>query len=172
MKKKIFSAIGVVFFIALISSNGAWAGTMYVTKAATKITKETATLNGFAQSTIGLSGETFDYGTTNEYGKSAAPKNTATNGAVAVDITGLTCSTEYHFRFVGDPKPPRTTLQGSDMTFKTAYCKYENINAGPIWDNQDARNKCPSVCESKDMIWSGQWVTTVWGQESVCGCAK
>ncbi|WP_039918481.1 mannan-binding lectin [Cellvibrio mixtus] len=43
-------------------------------------------------------------------------------------------------------------------------------NAGPIWDNIDAQNKCPTVCSAEKKNWNGQWTTTVPGSQSVCGC--
>lgn len=45
-----------------------------------------------------------------------------------------------------------------------------NIEAGPIWNNADARNKCPGICYGNGLSWSGQWHTTVQGQMSVCEC--
>ncbi|MBL9029878.1 MAG: mannan-binding lectin [Caedimonas sp.] len=45
-----------------------------------------------------------------------------------------------------------------------------DIDAGPIWNNGDAKTKCPNVCKGKGMTWNGNWVTTVPGKMSVCGC--
>lgn len=45
-----------------------------------------------------------------------------------------------------------------------------DINAGPIWSDQDARNKCPSVCAGAGGAWNGSWHTTVPGRMSVCSC--
>lgn len=42
------------------------------------------------------------------------------------------------------------------------------VNAGPIWHNGDAQNKCPRVCSSVGR-WNGNW-TTVGPGSSVCGC--
>jgi hypothetical protein len=42
------------------------------------------------------------------------------------------------------------------------------VNAGPIWHNGDAQNKCPGVC-SRVGRWNGNW-TTVGPGSSVCGC--
>ena len=42
-----------------------------------------------------------------------------------------------------------------------------DINAGPIWNNEDAQQKCPSVCSG--LRWNGQWATTQQGVMSVCG---
>lgn len=42
-----------------------------------------------------------------------------------------------------------------------------DVNAGPIWNNNDAQSKCPAVCGG--LKWNGQWTTTVPGQMSVCG---
>jgi hypothetical protein len=41
-----------------------------------------------------------------------------------------------------------------------------NMEAGPIFNQQQANDVCPKVCTVK---WNGQWTTTVPGQMSVCG---
>jgi len=43
-----------------------------------------------------------------------------------------------------------------------------NINAGPIWNQQDAQRKCPAVAASHGGEWTGQWRTTIQGKMSVC----
>ena len=47
-----------------------------------------------------------------------------------------------------------------------------DIIAGPIWDNEDAKVKCPIICESYGGDWTGQWHTPeeTWGKMSVCQC--
>lgn len=47
-----------------------------------------------------------------------------------------------------------------------------DVQAGPIWDNSDAKKKCPSTCSNSSSLfaWNGQWTTTVQGTMSVCGC--
>jgi hypothetical protein len=45
-----------------------------------------------------------------------------------------------------------------------------DIQAGPIWDQQDAEKKCPKVCDENNGSWNGQWRTTIPGEMSVCGC--
>ena len=45
-----------------------------------------------------------------------------------------------------------------------------DIEAGPIWNNDDAQGKCPAVCDSAKLDWQGQWTTTIPGRMSVCGC--
>ena len=47
----------------------------------------------------------------------------------------------------------------------------EDVNAGPIWNQADANNKCPGVCSGHTgEHWNGQWRTTVPNKMSVCGC--
>lgn len=46
-----------------------------------------------------------------------------------------------------------------------------DVDAGPIWSNDDAQTKCPTVCENNGG-WNGQWTTTVPGIMSVCGCCQ
>lgn len=45
-----------------------------------------------------------------------------------------------------------------------------DVNAGPIYSNQQAQTTCPTVCTNAQANWNGQWTTTVPGQMSVCGC--
>ncbi len=46
-----------------------------------------------------------------------------------------------------------------------------DVKAGPIWNNQDAQTKCPTVCKNKNGgVWNNQWNTTIPGTMSVCGC--
>jgi hypothetical protein len=47
-----------------------------------------------------------------------------------------------------------------------------DVKAGPIWNNEDAKIKCPVAAAAVGGEWNGQWVTTVWGKESVCGITK
>jgi hypothetical protein len=45
-----------------------------------------------------------------------------------------------------------------------------DVLAGPIWNNDDAKEKCPFICASYGGVWNGQWTTVVDGKMSVCGC--
>lgn len=45
-----------------------------------------------------------------------------------------------------------------------------DVNAGPIWNNEEARTRCPRVCSDEMATWNGQWTTTESGVMSVCGC--
>lgn len=45
-----------------------------------------------------------------------------------------------------------------------------DVNAGPIFSNQQAQQTCPGVCQKVNASWNGQWKTTVPNQMSVCGC--
>ena len=76
------------------------------THAATAITLTTATLNGTVSSNGASTTVSFQYGLTTGYGSTApaAPSPLAagaSNAAVTAALTGLTCSTPYHFRAVG-----------------------------------------------------------------------
>lgn len=42
------------------------------------------------------------------------------------------------------------------------------VEAGPIWGQEDAETKCPVVAAAVRGSWSGEWVTTIEGQMSVC----
>ncbi|MBU2711111.1 ricin-type beta-trefoil lectin domain protein [Zooshikella harenae] len=70
----------------------------------------------------------------------------------------------YPYSFPEDRYPPQ-------KRFQPRYSCYNyDINAGPIWDNQDAQYKCPRVCQQQRGKWTGHWRTTQWGQASVCSC--
>jgi hypothetical protein len=44
------------------------------------------------------------------------------------------------------------------------------VEAGPIWNNDDARGKCPRACVGAKLVWTGDW-KTVAANRSVCACA-
>ena len=44
-----------------------------------------------------------------------------------------------------------------------------DIEAGPIWDNNDAQAKCATACGGRQN-WDGNWHTTQFGRMSVCSC--
>lgn len=48
--------------------------------------------------------------------------------------------------------------------------RVRNVEAGPLWNNGDAQNKCPTVCGSSR--WTGHWFTTVPARMSVCVCEE
>jgi len=93
------------------------------TGAASSITGTTATLNGVVSDNGSTSSVSFDYGTTTSYGTNVAAttpsSGTVTAGsgstAAAVNITGLTTGTVYHFRV--DATENNETVNGSDATF-------------------------------------------------------
>ena len=43
-----------------------------------------------------------------------------------------------------------------------------DAEAGPIWSQSDAEQKCPQVATKNGGVWTGQWHTTVPGRMSVC----
>ncbi|WP_196592805.1 mannan-binding lectin [Pectinatus sottacetonis] len=45
-----------------------------------------------------------------------------------------------------------------------------DVLAGPIFNQEDAAEKCPIVCASYGGTWNGQWTTVIDGKMSVCGC--
>jgi hypothetical protein len=58
------------------------------------------------------------------------------------------------------PRPqPRPQPQGPAVA---------DVEVGPIWNNDDARNKCPRAAAATGGRWTGHWRTTVWGEMSVC----
>lgn len=47
----------------------------------------------------------------------------------------------------------------------------QHYEAGPIWDNDDAKRKCPTICTNHQQVWIGGWRTTVPDKMSECDCA-
>ncbi|GAB7036477.1 MULTISPECIES: mannan-binding lectin [Catenuloplanes] len=45
-----------------------------------------------------------------------------------------------------------------------------DVPAGPLWNNDDARAKCPHICASFGGEWTGNWRTVIWGKLSVAEC--
>ncbi|MCX7068418.1 MAG: mannan-binding lectin [Methylococcales bacterium] len=48
-----------------------------------------------------------------------------------------------------------------------------DIKAGPIYNQNDAKGKCPNVCSRSGLQWNGNWKTIPTydpGGMSVCGC--
>ena len=108
------SDLGSLSFAPTVSATGA-----------TAITATTATLNGTVSSNGKSATVTFQYGPTVSYGSSPTAAQSplaagASNAAVSVALTGLTCNTPYHFRVVGANSVG--TTNSADATFTTAAC--------------------------------------------------
>jgi len=57
------------------------------------------------------------------------------------------------------------------VLFQAGTAQAFGVRAGPIWSQSDAKKKCPQTCQWYGG-WNGNWVTTVPGKMSVCGCNK
>jgi hypothetical protein len=71
----------------------------------------------------------------------------------------------------------RTTVQGQmsvcDIKIEAglngdAGKKKNTIEVGPIWNDMDAKRKCPEAARAAGASWTGQWWTTIPGRMSVC----
>jgi uncharacterized lipoprotein YajG len=63
-----------------------------------------------------------------------------------------------------------TVIIGSSAIF--SFCSQASafdVKAGPIWNNNDAKVKCPVAARAHNGRWNGQWRTTIPGKQSVCG---
>lgn len=62
-------------------------------------------------------------------------------------------------------------LFGATQTYAAALYQ-PLVQAAPIWNNTDAKTKCPSL-QSKynSKTWKGSWTTTAWGRMSGCWLA-
>lgn len=46
------------------------------------------------------------------------------------------------------------------------------IDAGPIWSDWDAQDKCPNVCDAEGRSWTGDWRTVPGAMTSTCDCKR
>jgi hypothetical protein len=69
-----------------------------------------------------------------------------------------------------DPKKPKTFPADFSFLLGLAQKTCADVDAGPIWNNQQAGQVCPGVCSKVALQWNGQWTTTQQGVMSVCGC--
>lgn len=88
------------------------------TNAATGIGATDATLNGYIDSTGGLSCRVwFEYGTTTSYERSTTKESTSSSGTFSEHISGLSPGTTYHFRAMASNS--KGTDSGLGRSFKT-----------------------------------------------------
>ena len=62
-----------------------------------------------------------------------------------------------------------TTIPGRMSVCGIDDIKPQDVQAGPIWNNEDANVKCPVAASAVNGAWNGQWTTTEEGKMSVCG---
>ncbi|MFY7803343.1 MAG: mannan-binding protein [Limnoraphis robusta] len=65
--------------------------------------------------------------------------------------------------------PGQMSVCGTNAAFLPTISLPGDVNAGPIWNNDDAKVKCPVAAASANGVWNGNWVTTLPGKMSVCG---
>jgi len=96
------------------------------TGSAISVTSSSATLNGTVNPNRASTTYYFQYGTTTGYGANTTSASAGSgSSAVSVDgsISGLACSTTYHYRLVATNTTD--TSYGSDQTFTTSTCPPE-----------------------------------------------
>jgi hypothetical protein len=49
--------------------------------------------------------------------------------------------------------------------------RVRDVEAGPIWSEDDARVKCPVAAYAVRGVWTGEWRTIRRGEMSVCSIA-
>jgi len=110
-------------FVALLSADlKAISAPNVITGSATKVTVNSATLNGTVYPNGFLTTYYFEYGPTTSYGNTTPnPPQSAGSGtsdvSVSANVTGLTSNTIYHYRLVATNS--LGTTHGWDMTFMT-----------------------------------------------------
>ena len=45
-----------------------------------------------------------------------------------------------------------------------------DVDADYLFGDDDAQEKCPSLCQAKDLYWNGTWGKTGWTDSPVCKC--
>lgn len=65
--------------------------------------------------------------------------------------------------------PGKMSVCGTDLVHAPKIGVPGDAFAGPIWNNDDAKVKCPVAAAAANAVWNGQWATTVLGKMSVCG---
>jgi hypothetical protein len=102
------------------------------TNAATSVTNDGATLNGFVTDDGGEDCTVwFEWGETIAYGHTTVNQTNGTGESFSIAITGLDHSTTYHFRAVGNNS--NSTDPGSDMEFTTSI-EHLDVNWTGIFD--------------------------------------
>ena len=93
-----------------------------LTGSASSVTTSSATLSGEITSTglTNTSSRGVEYGLTAGYGTTLSDSGTFSTGIFTKNVSGLTCSTTYHFRAYATNS--EGTGVGSDATFTTAFC--------------------------------------------------
>ncbi len=69
-------------------------------------------------------------------------------------------------------QPVMRNVNPTTISFVSGITPSIDVPAGPIWNNNDAQLICPAVCTAAGGTWHGQWVTTIPGEASVCGCSQ
>lgn len=45
-----------------------------------------------------------------------------------------------------------------------------DVSADIIWDDNDAKDKCPNLCMAKSLYWTGSWHKVGWTDRPMCIC--
>lgn len=59
-----------------------------------------------------------------------------------------------------------------NLSSQTVRVTVSNVEAGPIWNQQDAEKKCNDLARNRNSVWTGAWRTTEVGRMSVCELAR
>lgn len=65
--------------------------------------------------------------------------------------------------------PGKMSVCGTNLSFLPKVGVPGDVSAGPIWNNEDAKVKCPVAAAAANGAWNGQWTTIISGEKSVCG---
>jgi hypothetical protein len=63
-------------------------------------------------------------------------------------------------------------MAGMTALSAPAFADNITVEAGPIWSQADAEQKCPPLAAQQGGSWTGGWWTTVQGSMSVCEVSR
>lgn len=98
------------------------------------------------------------------------------NDGIEPDLRVMPQINDFFFRqYLNTNKPQIVQVEDSLLKeairfIKTSEFTIRTLEAGPIYGDDDAEEKCAMLCETRDGSWNHQWWTTRPGEMSVCQC--
>ncbi len=83
---------------------------------------------------------------------------------------------DFHFKQYLNTNRPQVVhaddslLRQAIRFIKTSQTSSRSLSAGPIYGDDDAREKCTVLCETNDGLWNQKWGSLIPGEMAVCQC--